>query len=109
MIQRIITAGYFDWKPQPEIVEPEPVKEPEVEALPEIHHQEVNHITHHFTSIQMQIIFTIEFFFTQQVYHSIPDERTFINSGFEYNESPAPLPTMPQVPQTTGYFPVDIE
>lgn len=45
MIQRIITAGYFDWKPQPEIVEPEPVKEPEVEALPEIHHQEVNHIT----------------------------------------------------------------
>lgn len=83
MIQRIITAGYFDWKPQPEIVEPEPPKEPQVEAVPEIHHQEL--------------------------YHSVPDERTFINSGFEYNEPSAPLPTMPQVPQTTGYFPVDID
>ena len=32
LVQRIIQSGYFDWKPQPEVIipEPEPVREPEV-------------------------------------------------------------------------------
>ena len=42
LITRVVTVGYFDWKPQPEVKEPEPIKEPEVETIrSEIHNQEV--------------------------------------------------------------------
>lgn len=43
------------------------------------------------------------------MYRNLADERTFVNTGFEYNEPHAPHPSMPQVPQSTGYFPVDVE